>query len=161
MPPHAQRMFDRAAMPQVDCARRQCRNMSARQCRNPSHMLAALPHFRCALRLKRQCRERTVTNCIAAFSGIAAQTYIHTRLATMRFSMKPFCSKQFSSGPSGSGRVFRPLLFALLAHRLRRDDGLQLFQVLSRETRGAGGDARLASFHRRERDGAVRRPRGR
>ena len=33
MPPHAQRIFDRAAMPQVDCAERQCRMMYARQCR--------------------------------------------------------------------------------------------------------------------------------
>ena len=78
MPLHAQRIDDRAAMPQVDCAKRQCRNMYARQCRNPSRMCAALPHFRCALRLKRQCRERIVTNCIAVLSGIATQAYTHT-----------------------------------------------------------------------------------
>ena len=81
--------------PNVFSIARQCRKLIARSgnaalCMRGNaatcmHMLAALPHFRCALRLKRQCRERIVTNCIAALSGIAAHTYIHTCLTTMRF----------------------------------------------------------------------------
>ena len=104
MPLHAQRIVDRAAMPQVHCAKRQCRNMYARQCRNPSHMLAAMPQVRlreakmpphvcaampqsfadacgiAAFSMKRQCREGIVTNCFAALSGIAAQTYTDGRM---------------------------------------------------------------------------------